>query len=175
MIYGFTGHRPPNLGGYSKEAKQKLYNFAHQTVRVHLDPEYGYRHGQDNKAIVGMAQGWDMSVASACYTLNVPYIAAVPYPGQELVWPDEDTKTLYRCLLESAEKVVYVSSSTGGNATAALHKRNQYIVDNCERLIALWDGTRGGTWNCLQYAATKKREYKNVWSDWRNFNENIPT
>lgn len=169
MIYGFTGHRPDKLGGYSREAKQKLYNFAHQVVRVHLDPEYTYSHGQNNSAIIGMAQGWDMTVAQACYALGVPYTAAVPYYGQESIWPDEDTKTLYRCLLESAEKVIYVSETTGGNASAALQLRNRWIVDHSERMIALWNGQRGGTYNCVKYAGTVNRDVKNVWEEWERF------
>ena len=165
MIYGFTGHRPPKLGGYGKEAQQKLYNFAHHTIRKHLDICL-------DKTIVGMAQGWDMSVAQACFILNVPYIAAVPYPGQELVWPALETRNLYRELLHSAERVVYVSESTGGNAARALQLRNQWIVDHSDKLIALWDGYKiGGTWNCVKYAGFKKKEVVNVWKDWEAFND----
>lgn len=143
MIYGFTGHRPPKLGGYGKEAQQKLYNFAHHTLRQKLklcDPSVGYI---GDEAIVGMAQGWDLQIATACRVLDVPYTAAVPYPGQELVWPSQETRALYRSLLETAERIVYVSSSTHGNALRALQLRNQYIVDHSEKIIALWDEIEG--------------------------------
>lgn len=170
MTYGFTGHRPPKLGGYGKEAQQKLYNFAHHTLQQKLklcDPSVGYI---EDEAIVGMAQGWDMAVASACSILNVPYIAAIPYPGQELVWPDEYTRVLYRSLLGTAKRVIYVSNSTGGNAARALQLRNQWIVDHSEKIIALWDEVEsGGTWNCVKYAWRQKVEVINVWKDWETF------
>jgi uncharacterized phage-like protein YoqJ len=173
MTYGFTGHRPPRLGGYGKEARQKLYNFAHKVVRIYLDPEYGYSIGQNNTAIVGMAQGWDMAVASACVTLDVPYTAAVPFPGQELVWPDPEIRALYKSLVESAAHVVYVSSSIAAaeNVSAALQFRNQYIVDHSDKVIALWDGIKGGTGNCVSYARKRKVEVINVWSDWEAFQQ----
>ena len=169
MIYGFTGHRPPKLGGYGKEAQQKLYNFAHHTIRKHLDICL-------DKTIVGMAQGWDMSVAQACFILNVPYIAAVPYPRQEARWPDPDTRKLYRDLLDTAERVVYVSQGeepmTTRRASTLLQFRNQYIVDHSDKLIALWDGDKfGGTWNCVKYAGFKKKEVVNVWKYWEAFND----
>lgn len=170
MIYGFTGHRPLRLGGYGKEAQQKLYNFAHHILRQNLklcDPSVGY---VGDEAIIGMAQGWDMAVASACVTLDIPYTAAVPYPGQELVWPDEDTRNLYRSLLGAAQRVVYVSQSTGGYAAKALQLRNQWIVDHSEKLIALWDEDEvGGTWNCVKYARSCGVEVINVWKDWEAF------
>ena len=48
-----------------------------------------------------------MAVAQACYVLDVPYTAAIPYPGQELVWPDLETRVLYRSLLTKADTVDY--------------------------------------------------------------------
>lgn len=170
MTYGFTGHRPPKLGGYGKDATQKLYNFAHKVVRIHLDTEYGYSHGQNNTAIIGMAQGWDMAVASVCVGLEIKYTAAVPYPGQELVWPDPDTRAWYKEILRQAERTVLVNQSTGGNAARALQLRNQWIVDHSEKIIALWDGEEsGGTYNCIKYAERQKVEVINVWSDWEKF------
>lgn len=165
MIYGFTGHRPPKLGGYGKEAQQKLYNFANRTVMRWFDP---FKPGE--QVIVGMAQGWDMAVAQVCAVRNFRYTAAVPYPGQELVWPNLDTRTIYKSLLQSAERVVYINESTGGNAARALQLRNQWIVDHSDKLVALWDSVEsGGTYNCVKYAGFKKVEIINVWKDWEEF------
>ena len=163
MTYGFTGHRPPKLGGYGKEAQQNLYNFAYQILYKHFDVCL-------DKAIIGMAQGWDLTIAQACFLLNIPYIAVVPFPGQELVWPDEKVRSLYRSILDTAQQVVYVSQSTGGNVARALQLRNQWIVDHSEKLIALWDGIEsGGTWNCVKYSRRRNVEVINVWEDWEEF------
>jgi uncharacterized phage-like protein YoqJ len=183
MIYGFTGHRPHKLGGYGNEAHQKLYNFAHQVVRVYLDPEYAYSKGQNNMAIVGMAQGWDMAVAQACYSLKVPYTAAIPFPGQEYVWPDPEVRSLYTTLVENAQRTVYihnerVSYARMGRMYEIFQLRNQWIVDHSDKMIALYDGDidstgpriRGGTANCLRYAIRRNKEIINVWKDWEKFN-----
>ncbi len=182
MIYGFTGHRPPKLGGYSKDAQQKLYNFAHKVVRIYLHAELhvkGYPIKSDDSAIIGMAQGWDMAVASACVALTVPFVAAVPFPGQELVWPQE-ARSLYTSLLENASRVVFthptrVSSCRAGEVSKILQLRNQYIVDHSSKMIALYSGDinapaiRGGTANCIRYAMRQKVEVINVWKDWEAF------
>ena len=163
MIYGFTGHRPARLGGYAREAQQKVYDLAYQMIEHHFNP--------GDEAIIGMAQGWDMAVASACVVLTVPFTAAVPYPGQELVWPNEETRGHYQTLLRDAKQVVYVSQSTGGNAPRALQLRNQWIVDHSQKLIALWDEVEsGGTWNCVKYARNRGVEVINVWKDWEALN-----
>lgn len=168
MTYGFTGHRPPKLGGYTKEAIQKVYDFAYQTVFTHLNS------GQDT-VIIGMAIGWDMAVAEACIALDIEYTAAVPYPGQELMWPDPEVRKLYHDILDKAKRVVFVNQGerpvTIGRAATLLQLRNQWIVDHSEKIIALWDGEKvGGTWNCVKYARLKNLEIVNVWPDWEAFN-----
>ena len=38
-------------------------------------------------------------------------------------------------------------------------KRDRYMVDNCDVLLAVWDGIKGGgTWSTIQYALKKKKE-----------------
>jgi uncharacterized phage-like protein YoqJ len=39
-----------------------------------------------------------------------------------------------------------------------MNKRNEWMVDNCDLLIAVWDGTSGGTANCIKYAVKKKKQ-----------------
>lgn len=36
--------------------------------------------------------------------------------------------------------------------------RNEYMVNLAEKVIAVWDGTSGGTANCVSYAEKKKKE-----------------
>jgi uncharacterized phage-like protein YoqJ len=33
-----------------------------------------------------------------------------------------------------------------------MQDRNIWMVDHCDALIAVWDGTSGGTANCVRYA-----------------------
>ena len=40
----------------------------------------------------------------------------------------------------------------GGYAAWKMQKRNQFMVDHSNLLIAVWDGSSGGTSNCVAYA-----------------------
>lgn len=39
-----------------------------------------------------------------------------------------------------------------------MQKRNEYMVDNTETLMAVWNGTSGGTENCVKYAQKKNKD-----------------
>lgn len=33
-----------------------------------------------------------------------------------------------------------------------MQKRNEYMVDHSDKVIAVWDGSKSGTKNCIDYA-----------------------
>lgn len=39
----------------------------------------------------------------------------------------------------------------GAYSSAAMQVRNEWLADRCDALLALWDGSPGGTANCLRY------------------------
>jgi len=40
-----------------------------------------------------------------------------------------------------------------------MQKRNEWMVDNCDLLIAVWNEDKsGGTYNCIQYAKSVNKE-----------------
>lgn len=158
MKTAFTGHRPDKLGGYGIETSKKLVFFAREILK-----EYGVEH-----AIVGMALGWDISVAHACVLEGIPFTAAIPFEGQEIKWNQHDQKRYHMILAKAAEKV-YVCMP--GYAAWKLQRRNEWMVDNSESLIALWDGSYGGTANCITYCNSKGRDEINVWDKWVNYIE----
>jgi hypothetical protein len=80
-----TGHRPEKLGGYSDEARHRLEQFAVTYLRYYAPDLF----------ISGMAQGWDQACAYACTVLSIPWTAAIPFAGQESMWPDAAQKRLY--------------------------------------------------------------------------------
>ena len=84
---------------------------------------------------------------------NIKVTCAIPFKGQESKWPLE-SQNLYNMILEKADNIVYVCNE--GYAKWKMQKRNEYIVnlltsDN-DFLIAVWNGTPGGTANCVGYA-----------------------
>jgi uncharacterized phage-like protein YoqJ len=153
MVLAVTGHRPSKLGGYGESAYTKLVLFARK-VLDQLEPI---------RVITGMALGWDQAIAQACVDLKIPFSAAVPFNGQELTWP-RAAQDRYHRLLGQAQEVVIVSD--GDYAPEKMQVRNQWMVDNCDVLLALYDGSSGGTANCVRYAEGKSVPVINIWSSW---------
>jgi uncharacterized phage-like protein YoqJ len=141
MIVAFTGHRPNKLGGFL------LPNPTY--IHVCQQLEKTLKELQPTEAISGMALGIDSWAANICIKLGIPFTAAIPFIGQQKAWPQTSQKT-YHALLNKAAKQVIVSE--GGYTAAKMQIRNQYMCDRCDVLIAVWDGSPGGTGNCVKYA-----------------------
>ena len=154
MIIAVTGHRPNKLGGYLDHAKDKLRHVAKEMLCSH----------NPSLVLTGMALGLDQAVAEACCELWIPFVACVPFEGQESAWP-QGSQRRYRGLLAAAKQVVIVSP--GGYSADKMQVRNEYMVDNCQYLVALWDGTSGGTGNCVEYAEKVGKPWVNLYDYWR--------
>jgi uncharacterized phage-like protein YoqJ len=141
MIVAFTGHRPDKLGGY------KLPNDVYLKVCREIDK--ALKELKPEKVITGMALGVDQWAAMIAYKLHIPFLAAIPFENQESKWPEESQKT-YRLLRKLATKEVIVSP--GSYTAEKMQIRNKWMVDHCDQLIAIWDGSKGGTGNCVDYA-----------------------
>lgn len=102
-----------------------------------------------------MALGVDQIAASAAIELDIPFIAAVPFLGQEKMWPTQ-SQDFYNLLISAAEDVVIVCD--GDYSPQKMQTRNKWMVDKCDVLIAVFDGTPGGTKNCVDYAISKEKE-----------------
>jgi uncharacterized phage-like protein YoqJ len=120
------------------------------------------RRYKPEMVISGMALGWDQALAKAAVNLEVPFIAAIPFPGQERRWP-ADSQAQYQRLLDQAAQICVISEHTDPSdwrsVSRAMQLRNEWMVDSCQVLAALWSGKRkGGTWNCLRYARRVSKE-----------------
>lgn len=102
--------------------------------------------------ITGMALGAD--TLFALVGLEMPkiqkIIAAIPFEGQETMWPSNSQNRYHWILSQPKVEKVYVSEP--GYHPAKMQIRNQWMVDHADRIIAVWDGTAGGTKNCVSYA-----------------------
>ncbi len=150
MILAGTGHRPDKLGGYHPSVTDNLTALARVMI-TKLKPSH---------IISGMALGWDQALAQSAVDMDIPFTAAVPFKDQDNRWP-EDSRTKYKSLLLKADKVVTVSP--GGFTAAKMQIRNEWMVDRCDVLLALWDGSPGGTGNCIQYAKKVNAKIVNIW------------
>lgn len=147
LTVGCTGHRPTSIGGY--KIPNPTYSYIEEETRriiADLKPDL---------AISGMALGYDQLFAEICIDLGIPFIAAVPFVGQEAIWP-KGSQGRYNNLLTKASEIVVVSE--GQYAVWKLQIRNEYIVNRCDKLIAAWNGSPGGTANCVSYANKVGRE-----------------
>lgn len=150
MRLAVTGHRPDKLGGYGREAWNRLVEVAKGEIE-RLKPEL---------VITGMALGWDQAIARACVSLEIPFDAYIPFAGQATVWPQE-AQDLYYALLRNARNKQVICP--GKYAHWMMQARNVAMVDNCDQLLALWNGTKGGTENCVKYANKMGIPVINCW------------
>lgn len=142
MRLACTGHRPQKCGGFN--IPNPIYDYVtgkmRETIKK-LDPD---------EAISGMALGSDQWFAQICVELKIPFTAAVPFAGQEMMWP-RVSQNAYYTLLNQASKIETICE--GKYAPYKMQIRNQWMVDRCDALLAVWDGSPdGGTANCVTYA-----------------------
>lgn len=153
-IIAATGHRPSKLGcGYGNNMHDALTRLACN----YLDQV------QPASIISGMALGWDQAFAEAGLMLGLPVHAAVPFSGQESQWPTR-SKVQWARLIAGCASVTIVCD--GGYAPFKMQVRNEWMVDRATRICALWDGSPGGTGNCLKYKSTWPRPVDNLWTEW---------
>lgn len=143
MKIAVTGHRPDKLGGYNAFNSFRLLKEHMKSVIVtHTQPTL----------ISGCALGIDQLWMEAGLELGVDVIAAIPFKGYDLKWPQRSRDT-YAKLLARCKETIHVCEP--GYSASKLQKRNEWMVDNSDLLIAYWNGTPGGTANCVQYASNK--------------------
>ena len=153
MIIAGTGHRPDKAGGYSEEASEALIKIVMDGILSH--------DNQDITAIIsGMALGWAQALAEAALRLNIPLWCYIPFKRQESVWPME-SRLNYQHLLESAQRVIFCSP--GLYAPQKMQIRNQRMVDDADLILAYFDGSSGGTRNCIRYAEKVKKPIVNLY------------
>jgi uncharacterized phage-like protein YoqJ len=160
-IYAGTGHRPPTLGlDYSEQSDSLLRELSKQEIDKITDFSEG---------ISGMATGFDMALAEAFIELRIPFIAAVPFNGMEKVWPASGQKR-FNDILAKAKKVVVVCD--GYNANWKYYQRDKWMVDNADKVIALWNKTfkaKSGTGITIKYALSKNKPIHNIWDAWEQY------
>lgn len=154
MNIAITGHRPNKLGNeydgkgaISTALRAKLERTLFSIAIVDIsDPPM---------LITGMALGVDMLWAELAIDLGYKFIAAIPCIGQERMWPIASRERYYHILSSSLCTKHLVHNGPYNNS--CMQRRNVWMVDNCDLLISVWDGSAGGTANCTNYATTRKR------------------
>ena len=142
-------HRPNKLWGYNLESPQ------YQALQKRFEAELLAIKATD--AWTGMALGADTVFARAVLKLRdagtpIRLHCAIPCQNHSSRWLPE-SKQEYNRILSLADEVHLVTDAP--YAPALMQRRNEYMVDRADLVLALWDGTCGGTGNCIRYARQK--------------------
>ena len=133
MIYIITGHR-----------LEKLSNYDIDWIKLAITDILEKDKNKISLAYSGMASGVDLWFCEACYELDIPYIACVPFEDQDK-----------RMNKESVELRQHLISKAKGVKTS----RNSFMVEKANVGIVVWDGNKGGTHNVLQQLVEKKIDF----------------
>lgn len=154
MIIAGTGHRTEKLfpdaeDPYSSELFDDLMVVIQEEI-----PE------ETELIISGMALGFDQALAATAFMVGIPFIAAIPFKGFHETWPI-GSRNRYASILENASQVVEVSY--GDYKPWKMQRRNEWMVDRCDTLLAMWDRKpNGGTYNCIKYAMKMGRDIRYI-------------
>ncbi len=108
--------------------------------------------------ISGMALGVDLDFAEIVLNLRKKYSitleCALPCPDQTLKWKEKD-KLRYNTILKAANIINVVSERY---TYECMFKRNCYMVDKSDLVIAVFNGLKkGGTWHTINYAEMQNK------------------
>jgi uncharacterized phage-like protein YoqJ len=134
-VIAITGHRPEQINNmvWVQNALASVFN--------ELKPEL---------IIQGMAAGVDLLSAKVAYQEGYPFVAARPWATHT---PRIDDTELYEWALDNAERIDIVDDATSYLGPWLYHNRNEYMVNNADIVVAVWNGdSKGGTAACVRYA-----------------------
>lgn len=165
-VVTLTGHRPNKLGGFNSRnpLQMRLRNALSEKLQSAVS------HHDDVVVISGLALGWDTWGALECMRLNIPFVGAAPCRAQESRWPTSAQQTYRRlCEAASVEHAIALNENGPGDVLTreggvvfvhdgtypgpwCMQARNIWMVDRANAVLSCFDGSSGGTANCVEYA-----------------------
>lgn len=138
----FTGHRPEKLTRSEQNITAALRREIAQAVEDGI-----------TVFISGMARGVDIWAAEEVLRLrdagaDVKLVCAVAFEGMENRW-SADWQRRYRNILDRSDLNTLICRSPSRESYLA---RDRWMVDHSSRVIAVFDGTPGGTKYTVDYA-----------------------
>ena len=138
----FTGHRPEKLHLDETAVRTILENAIDAAI---TDGFVTF--------ITGMARGVDIWAAEIVLEKkknhpDIRLICALPHPDFERSWRDS-WQQRYREILARAD---WIKTICPAFSMASYQRRNEWMVDHSALVIAIYNGTKGGTRNTIDYA-----------------------
>lgn len=191
-IVAGTGHRPDKLPPRSATTLPPLPASIRGTRREQRDPFGVYTH-RGWEALVtlaaemlvelkadavtgGGALCWDQVVMEAGLRLELPCLLASPFETQAALWPDY-ARAIWLRHAQAAELVVCVTPVQslllpGARSLRdldqeamrrAMGARNRFMVHSAHAVLALHNGSAGGTGNCMREVHAARLPFLNAW------------
>jgi ribonuclease HI len=130
------GHRPPELGGYDE-------NPTAADVRRRLAEILEAKREVDDDLVVltGLRLGAEMLGAEAARLANVPYVAVLPYPEPDSMWPPAARRRFEDLLEEAADTVLLQKKVPDSKARSgeAMRRRDAFLARNASEAVLVWD------------------------------------
>ena len=148
----FTGRRPQKLPwGYNEEDERCVNLKKKIEEKIDVAIKDGFTH-----FISGMALGVDMWAAEIVIRKKaagekITLEAAIPHKQQAEKWAVAHKKR-YNRILQECDKITFVSENY---SPYCMMKRNCYMVDNSDMIIAVLDDFTGGSGKTALYARSK--------------------
>lgn len=160
MICCVTGHRSPGFP-FARNVSDVEYAFYIDRLYNEIQNLIceGYRD-----FITGMAEGADLDFARAVLyykdiEMDITLEAALPYP---VTYPKNQSEYIEERndILSVCDKKTVVSDHY---FRGCMQKRNCYMVDKADIVLAIWNGkSAGGTWNTIKYARSKGKNIRYI-------------
>lgn len=151
----FTGHRPQKLPfglneegarciALKEELRKQIINLIENENVTHF--------------ISGMALGVDLMAAEIVLDLKVSYPgitleSAIPCETQAVKWTVSQRERYYDIAAQCDKETMLQSHYTPD----CMDKRNRYMVDHADFILAVWNGKPSGTGRTVTYARGKNR------------------
>ncbi len=148
----FSGHRPEKLPANGNESFEGIKQLK-SLIGLHI---YEAINEGYNVFYTGMARGIDMYAAAAVIDLQRQYRhiklkCAVPYRGQIDRCKGKEAYD-YGYIMNHADEVIYLQENYTRDC---MRKRNQYMVDHSDKLLAVVGSYKSGTGMTINMAKRK--------------------
>ena len=155
-VCAFTGHRPQNLpfGFNENDARcDRLKELLRFSIEK-LITEKGV-----TTFISGMAIGVDTYAAEIVLEMkkkypNITLECAIPCETQANKWTVK-YRDRYFSIIEKSDKETLLQTHYTADC---MHKRNRYMVDKSDYVIAVWNGSPSGTGKTVLYAKENNKQ-----------------
>lgn len=131
------GHRPPELGGYeanpvADDVRRRLAELLAAKQQLH----------RDLVVLTGLQLGAEQLAGEAATKAGVPFVAVLPYPDPERVWPAASRQRFAELLGSARERVTLERKVPADRqqAGAALARRDGWLTKHADEAVLVWNG-----------------------------------